>query len=90
MTPSTAKQLLDAGYTVRVERSPVRIFDDEEFAQIGATLVPEHSWRDAPKEHLILGLKELPEEDCARHSHAFRVVVALSMTLSFSNQEDAG
>lgn len=33
MTPTTAKALIDAGYTVRVERSVQRIFDDEEFAK---------------------------------------------------------
>lgn len=64
LTPATAKTLIDAGYTVNVEKSPVRIFDDGEFESIGATLVPTNSWRDAPKEHIIVGLKELPEETC--------------------------
>ncbi|KAI0023822.1 hypothetical protein F4780DRAFT_776446 [Xylariomycetidae sp. FL0641] len=63
LTPTTAKALIDAGYTVNVEKSPVRIFDDDEFSAVGATLVPTNSWPDAPKEHIILGLKELPEED---------------------------
>ncbi len=31
VTPSTTKALVEAGYTVNVERSPERIFDDEEF-----------------------------------------------------------
>lgn len=64
LTPTTAKALIDAGYVVNVEKSPVRIFDDEEFSAIGATLVPTGSWRDAPREHIIVGLKELPEETC--------------------------
>lgn len=64
VTPTTAKALLDAGYVVNVERSPVRIFQDEEFSAVGATLVPEGSWVDVSKDHLILGLKELPEEEC--------------------------
>jgi len=63
LTPTTAKALIDAGYTVNVERSTQRIFNDEEFEAIGATLVPEGSWRTAPVEHIIVGLKELPEED---------------------------
>ena len=63
MTPKTARALLDDGYVVNVERSPHRIFDDEEFEAVGATLVPEGSWADAPYEHFILGLKELPEDD---------------------------
>lgn len=62
MSPATAKALLDAGYTVRVERSPERIYNDEEFAAAGAELVPAGSWQKAPKEDIILGLKELPDE----------------------------
>ncbi|KAJ3560623.1 hypothetical protein NPX13_g9241 [Xylaria arbuscula] len=63
LTPTTAKALLDAGYTVNVEKSPARIFDDEEFSSVGCTLVPTGSWRDALADHIIVGLKELPEED---------------------------
>lgn len=64
MTPTTTKALLDAGYKVNVERSPERIFDDAEFEEVGATLVPEGSWKDAPADHIIIGLKELPEDKC--------------------------
>lgn len=71
LTPTTAKALLDAGYTVNIERSPVRIFDDAEFEKVGATLVPEGSWPDAPADHIIVGLKELPETDTfpLKHTH---------------------
>ncbi|GAB7339402.1 hypothetical protein MBLNU457_6038t3 [Dothideomycetes sp. NU457] len=70
LTPSTTKALLDAGYKVNVERSTLRIFDDEEFSKVGANLVPEGSWPDAPKDHLIIGLKELPEETFPlKHTH---------------------
>lgn len=62
LTPRTAKALLDAGYTVNVERSTLRIFEDREFSDIGATLVHEGSWPSVPHDHIILGLKELPEE----------------------------
>jgi NAD/NADP transhydrogenase alpha subunit len=64
LTPTTAKALIDAGYTVNVERSPERIFDDSEFEKVGATLVPENTWREAPTDHIIIGLKELPVEEC--------------------------
>ena len=47
-----------------VERSPVRIFEDKEFEDVGATMVPTGSWPDAPQDHIIIGLKELPEEEC--------------------------
>jgi saccharopine dehydrogenase (NAD+, L-lysine-forming) len=64
LSPTTAKALVDAGYTLNVERSPVRIFDDAEFEKVGATLVDEGSWVNAPEDHIILGLKELLEEEC--------------------------
>lgn len=64
LTPTTTKALIDAGYKVNVERSPQRIFEDEEFEKVGATLVPEDTWRDAPEDSIIVGLKELPVEDC--------------------------
>ncbi|KKP00651.1 hypothetical protein THAR02_07240 [Trichoderma harzianum] len=63
LSPKTAKALLDAGYIVRVERSAERIYNDEEFAEVGAELVPAGSWVKAPKEDIIFGLKELPEDD---------------------------
>jgi len=64
LTPSTTKALVQAGYTVNVERDEQRIFDDAEFETVGAKLVPTGSWVDAPKEHIIVGLKELEEKDC--------------------------
>lgn len=70
LTPTTTKTLIDAGYKVNVERSPERIFDDEEFERVGATLVPEGSWVDAPTDNIIVGLKELPEDKFAlKHTH---------------------
>lgn len=71
LTPTTAKALIDAGYTVNIERSPVRIFEDSEFEKAGATLVPEGSWPEAPADHIIIGLKELPENDTfpLKHTH---------------------
>jgi len=61
LTPTTTKALMNAGYKVNVERSPQRIFDDEEF-EIGATLVEENSWPSAPENPIIIALKELPVE----------------------------
>lgn len=66
VTPTTTKALLEAGFKVNVERSPERIFEDDEFAAVGATLVPEGSWPSAPNDHIIIGLKELPEETCTQ------------------------
>ena len=63
MSPDSAKALLKAGYVVRVERSPDRIYKDAEFEAVGAEMVPAGSWVDAPLDDIILGLKELPEGD---------------------------
>lgn len=61
---------MDAGYPVSVERSPsdpdfVRIFKDSEYEAAGATLVPTGTWPNAEPKTLIIGLKEIPEEDFA-------------------------
>jgi saccharopine dehydrogenase (NAD+, L-lysine forming) len=64
VSPASVKALIEAGYTVNVEHSSGRIFDDKEFEHVGAKLVPEGSWVDAPKDHIIIGLKELENKDC--------------------------
>ncbi|WDK11258.1 alanine dehydrogenase/PNT domain-containing protein [Colletotrichum graminicola] len=70
LTPTTTKALVEAGYTVNVERSPVRIFDDAEFEAVGANLVEEGSWEKAPADHIIVGLKELEEKEFPlKHVH---------------------
>lgn len=72
ITPTTAKQLVEAGYTVFIERSELRIFDAEEYEKTGARLVPYASWMDAPDDTIIIGLKELPEADKPLiHTHIF-------------------
>jgi hypothetical protein len=63
ITPTIAKKLVDAGYTVNVEKSPLSIFPDSEYEGTGASIVPTGSWTDAPSDHIVIGLKELPEED---------------------------
>lgn len=64
VTPTTTKELIEAGYIVNVERSSGRIFKDKEFEDIGASLVEEGSWVNVPKDHIIVGLKELQSDDC--------------------------
>ena len=58
LTPTTTKALVDAGYTVHVERSPERIFGDTEFENAGAILIDEGSWKSVPADNIIVGLKE--------------------------------
>lgn len=71
LTPTTAEVLKNHGYDVRIERSPMRIFDDKEFEIKGLKMVPEGSWVDAPAEAIILGLKEHPDEETfpLKHTH---------------------
>jgi saccharopine dehydrogenase (NAD+, L-lysine forming) len=74
-SPAVIGDLIKAGYPVSVERSSTnpeyrRIFDDKEYEAVGAKLVPAGGWPDAPEGTLILGLKEIPEEDFPlRNSH---------------------
>ncbi|KAI0528382.1 Saccharopine dehydrogenase [Xylaria digitata] len=63
LSPETAKALIQAGYLIRVERSRERIYNDDEFEAIGAEMVPAGSWLNAPRQDIILGLKELPDDD---------------------------
>ena len=63
VTPTIARQLVDAGYTVNVEQSPLSIFQESEYRETGANLVKTGSWIDVPSDYIVIGLKELPEED---------------------------
>jgi len=60
ITPQTAKELIRAGYSVVVEKSSGRAFDDQQFLGAGCTLAEEFSWQGAPKHTIVVGLKELP------------------------------
>lgn len=78
LMPEGARHLIEAGFSVTVEQSENRIIPAERYAATGAALAPEGSWPEAPEEAIILGLKELPEEDTPlshRHimfGHAFK------------------
>jgi saccharopine dehydrogenase (NAD+, L-lysine-forming) len=72
LLPEHVKTLLAAGHKVTVEHSPVRCAPDNEYEKVGATMVPANSWKTAPKDSVIMGLKELPEEDTPLvHRHIF-------------------
>ncbi|EGV62891.1 Saccharopine dehydrogenase [Yamadazyma tenuis] len=62
LTPSTARVLVDAGFEVYVEESDQSTFDSSEYKAVGAQIVAKASWKTAPKDRIILGLKDLPEE----------------------------
>jgi len=68
--PEHAKELLDAGHKVTVEESSLRCVPSSEYAKIGCKIVAEGSWRTAPEDAIVLGLKDLPEgTDVLDHRH---------------------
>ncbi|MEV0907900.1 saccharopine dehydrogenase [Streptomyces hokutonensis] len=62
VVPADVRRLVESGVTLTVEESPQRIFPVEEYEAVGAKPVPAGSWASAPKDAVILGLKELPDE----------------------------
>jgi saccharopine dehydrogenase (NAD+, L-lysine forming) len=83
VVPADVPLLLDAGFEVSVEESPQRIFPVEEYAAVGASVVGEGAWTDAPRETYVLGIKELTDEPASlRHRHIY-------FAHAFKGQEDA-
>ncbi len=72
LTPQDARRLVAAGFKLTVESSEVRIFSDDEYVKASCSLVAPGSWRNAPENAFILGLKELPEEQAPlKHRHIY-------------------
>ncbi|MEU0031461.1 saccharopine dehydrogenase [Streptomyces sp. NPDC006335] len=73
LVPSDARRLVDSGVTLTVEESPQRIFPVEQYEAVGCRVAPAGSWASrAPRDAVILGLKELPDEPAAlTHRHVF-------------------
>ncbi|MFF1305706.1 saccharopine dehydrogenase [Streptomyces sp. NPDC058307] len=73
VVPSDARRLVDSGVTLTVEESPQRIFPLEQYEAAGCHVAPAGSWATrAPRDAVILGLKELPDEPAALpHRHVF-------------------
>ncbi|KAJ3106133.1 Saccharopine dehydrogenase [Phlyctochytrium planicorne] len=69
LTPKAVSQLQENGFKVTVERSVQSIFDDSDYEKIGALLVEAGSWKTAPADAYIVGLKELPEGDSSPLPH---------------------
>ncbi|MDE4173886.1 saccharopine dehydrogenase [Phaeobacter sp. PT47_59] len=78
LTAEGAKALIEAGIKVTVEESSVRALPLQGYQDAGCEIAPENSWPDAPKDAIIFGLKELPEDGTPlphRHimfGHAFK------------------
>lgn len=72
ITPATAVKLINLGYKITVEKSNNRCFDDSQYQAIGCELVNTNSWRTAPKDAYIVGLKELSKDvDILQHKHIY-------------------
>lgn len=61
LTPNGAKSLVNAGFKVTIECGSQSIFDQQLYRESGVEFSQAGSWVDAPKDAIILGLKELPE-----------------------------
>jgi saccharopine dehydrogenase (NAD+, L-lysine-forming) len=62
LTPQGAAQLIAAGIQVTVEDSADRAIGIDGYRAAGCTIAPQNSWPDAPRDAIIFGLKELPED----------------------------
>jgi saccharopine dehydrogenase (NAD+, L-lysine-forming) len=69
LSAKSAKRVLDAGHSITVENFEDRIFPLSEFKEIGCNITFTH-WKDAPADAIILGLKELADDDFGlSHKH---------------------
>lgn len=62
LAPHGALALLKAGFNVTVEASDTRAIATQGYADAGCTIATENSWPDAPRDAVIFGLKELPDD----------------------------
>ncbi len=72
LTPDGAASLIDEGFKVTVERDPDRFFPIDDYQAVGCGVADTGSWIDTPTETIILGLKELADDDFPlvhRHIH---------------------
>lgn len=78
LTPEGAGDLIAAGMRITVENSPDRAIPLDGYRAAGCDIAPAHSWPTAPRDAIIFGLKELPEDGMPlphRHimfGHAFK------------------
>ena len=70
VTPEGVAQLMAQGHQVSVENDPTRAIGVAGYKDIGAEIVDAGSWTLAPKDAVICGLKELPDDGTPlRHRH---------------------
>lgn len=70
LTPAGAAALRAQGIRVSVEDSPVRAIPIAGYRDAGCEIVPAGTWPEAPKDAIVFGLKELPDDDTPLgHAH---------------------
>lgn len=67
ISPQGVTALLDAGFIVTVEESTQRAIPIADYAATGCQIAPEGSWISAPRDAVIFGLKELPNDGTPLH-----------------------
>ncbi|MDP5219609.1 saccharopine dehydrogenase [Ruegeria sp. 2205SS24-7] len=78
LTPDGAAALIATGVEVTIEVSDTRAIPIDGYRQAGCAIAAAHSWPQAPRDAIIFGLKELPEDGTSlphRHimfGHAFK------------------
>lgn len=72
LVPHDAAALVADGWRVTVEESATRVFTLGEYRDGGCEPAATGSWPDAPRDAVVLGIKELPESPRAlEHTHVF-------------------
>ncbi|MFH9586419.1 saccharopine dehydrogenase [Streptomyces luteogriseus] len=72
IVPDDARRLVGNGVELTVEESPQRVFPIEEYQAAGCRVAPAGSWVTAPRDAVVLGLKELPGDPAGlTHRHIF-------------------
>ncbi|MDK3016784.1 saccharopine dehydrogenase [Pseudodonghicola flavimaris] len=78
LTPEGAAALIARGIQVTVEESSVRAIPIDGYREAGCAIAAENAWPEAPRDAIIFGLKELPDDSTPlphRHimfGHAFK------------------
>ncbi|MFZ5964516.1 saccharopine dehydrogenase [Thalassococcus sp. BH17M4-6] len=62
ITPDGVRALIAKGFAVTVEESGTRAIPIDGYRAAGAQIAAAESWPDAPRDAIIFGLKELPED----------------------------
>ncbi|MFF8673514.1 saccharopine dehydrogenase [Streptomyces sp. NPDC015242] len=72
VVPDDARRLVEHGVALTVEESPQRVFPVEQYEAAGCRVAPAGSWVSAPRDAVVLGLKELPDAPPElTHRHIF-------------------